>query len=103
MWRCTHCRKEYQESSGTAVITTHLLKAHLIRINSVQTLKITDRQGSIKDTFKQTEDYKRRCLPTVGIVSTTVLNPAVVERLYIQSIIACEISFRIIKRDEFRV
>jgi hypothetical protein len=39
MWCCTHCRKEYQESSGTTVVTTHLSEAHSIRIGSVQAIK----------------------------------------------------------------
>jgi hypothetical protein len=102
VWRCTHCRKEYQESSGTAVVTTHLLEAHSIRIGSIQTFKIAARQGNIADAFEKTGDYKRRCLSVVDASSATVLDPAVVERLYIQWIVACGISFRMVQREEFR-
>jgi hypothetical protein len=102
IWRCTYCRKEYQESSGTAVVTTHLLEAHSISISSVQAFKIAARQGNIIDAFERTGEYKRRCLSDADTSLTTVLDPAVVERLYIQWIVACGVSFRMVEREEFR-
>lgn len=102
IWRCTHCRKEYQESSGTSVVTAHLLEAHSISISSVQAFKIATRQGNIVDAFERTGDYKRRCLSTINTSSATELDPAIVERLYIRWIVACGVSFRMVEREEFR-
>ena len=100
VWRCKYCRKEYQETSGTAVVTTHLSDAHAIAITSMQAMKTLSRQSNISEAFQRGQgDYKRRCLSTVD---TQTLDPAVLEHLYIRWIVSCGVSFRMASREEFR-
>ena len=53
VWRCKYCRKEYQETSGTAVVTTHLLDAHAIAITSIQAMKTLSQQSNISEAFQR--------------------------------------------------
>ncbi|OWT42446.1 BED zinc finger domain-containing protein [Pochonia chlamydosporia 170] len=69
IWRCKYCAKEYLESGGTTVISTHLKDRHNIDISSTQETR----------TAHQTTDYKRRCLSTIA---THDVDPAVLEQLY---------------------
>jgi len=100
VWRCKYCRKEYQETSGTAVVTTHLSDAHAIAITSMQAIKTLSRQSNISEAFQRGQgDYKRRCLSTVD---TQTLDPTVLEHLYIRWIVSCGVSFRMASREEFQ-
>lgn len=84
IWRCKYCTKEYLESGGTTVISTHLRDRHNIDISSTQETRTALMQATIVDAFEkaqQTTDYKRRCLSTIA---THDVDPAVLEQLYVQ-------------------
>ena len=102
IWRCKYCTKEYLESGGTTVISTHLRDQHHIDISSTQESRTALMQATIIDAFEKaqhTTDYKRRRLSTTD---THDVDPAVLEQLYVRWITTCSVSFRMAKQAEFR-
>ncbi|OWT42294.1 BED zinc finger domain-containing protein [Pochonia chlamydosporia 170] len=102
IWRCKYCAKEYLESGGTTVISTHLKDRHNIDISSTQETRTALMQATIVDAFEkahQTTDYKRRCLSTIA---THDVDPAVLEQLYDSGSRPAVWSFRMAKQAEFR-
>jgi hypothetical protein len=100
IWRCRYCLKEYLESGGTKIITTHL-KEHSIDISSAQENRTISIQSNIADAFHNAEqtNHKRRCLSSIA---TQALDPAVFEQLYVRWITVCGVSFRMAILVEFR-
>ena len=100
IWRCRYCLKEYFESGGTKIITSHL-KEHDIDVSSAQESRTTSIQSNIADAFHKAKEtnYKRRCLSTIA---TQALDPAIVEQLYVRWITTCGVSFRMATLSEFR-
>lgn len=102
IWRCKYCAKEYLESGGTTVISTHLKDRHNIDISSTPENRTALMQATIVDAVEkthQTAGYKRRCLSTIA---TNDVDPAVLEQLYVEWITTCSVSFRMVKQAEFR-
>lgn len=100
IWRCRYCLKEYLESGGTKIITSHL-KEYDIDVSSAQESRTTSIQSNIADAFHKAKEtnYKRRCLSTIA---TQALDPAIVEQLYVRWITTCGVSFRMATLSEFR-
>ena len=103
IWCCRYCPQEYVESGGTAIIFSHLNKAHEIDPRTLQETVKSKAQGTIKAAFElavQSGEHKRRRLDSQ--ISTETLDPTVLERLYVQWLTRCGIPFVMVQRVEFR-
>lgn len=98
IWRCKLCPKAYKESAGTRNITQHL-ETHSIYEGKYQSLA---RQATIHHAFERGQEasYSRRHLNSDTNGAT--LDPGTLEQLVVRWITSCNVSFRMVEKEEFR-
>jgi hypothetical protein len=106
VWTCRICRIQYMISGGTATIRKHLTNKHRLDVSSSNETRINGYQQGIDESFarvqasQQSSQYKRRRLDSSK--DEGLLDPAVLEDLYIRWITAASIPFEMVGNNEFR-
>jgi hypothetical protein len=104
VWTCRVCRKAYKLSGGTTTLRRHLKSAHQIDVSSSNATRINSYQQGIDESFARAREsgqqYKRRRLDS-GL-EEILLDPTVLEDLYIKWITADKVPFDMVRSDEFR-
>lgn len=103
IWRCRYCPQEYIERGGTGVVFQHLASLHSINLKTSHEAQ----KGLVQDTIAtafaraaQSGEHKRRRLDSA--ILTKALDPDVLERLYVQWLTWCGVSFSMVEKIEFR-
>jgi hypothetical protein len=101
-WRCKYCSKKYLLNSGTRCPKAHLRTIHLIHETSPRDNKTKKRQLSIEDsiTIAKKHLHSRRRLSEEA--SGLLINPNVLEKLYINFLASCNQPFRLVECPAFR-
>lgn len=99
VWKCKFCPQTYMESGGTKNIARHL-KGHNIYEEQTHSLAV---EATIRHAFKRGEEasHSRRRLNSNDGTGDQ-LDPGTLEQLFVKWITSCNISFRMVERDEFR-
>ncbi|PQE02983.1 Ribonuclease H protein [Rutstroemia sp. NJR-2017a BVV2] len=110
LWRCNYCKTKYLESGGTRIIASHLRAMHHISDISPR----EERKGCVQATIeqamanvRQSAGFKRRRI--LGdeaaldlLPDAYVIEPHMLEVLFVRLFARCSLSFHLIECDEFR-
>ena len=102
-WRCKYCLKKYLLNSGTRCPKAHLRDIHSINETSSRDDRTRKRQLSMEDSvaIAKKHPYSRRRL--LEEASSLLINPNVLEKLYINFLASCNQLFRLVECPAFRL
>ncbi|KAF7915839.1 uncharacterized protein EAE98_010919 [Botrytis deweyae] len=109
-WRCHYCKQKYLESDGTRIIAVHLRIYHSISEASPREERRERVQATIQQAIQnasKSAGFKRRRMikdeeTLENLPDEYVLDPYVLELLFVRLFARCSLPVKLIECDEFR-